>query len=126
VWDTGIGTAPARRYATFSEDHQINNPARDRSKGHVHAPVRRRTGVLEDLLRLFLERGRARADCRIDGWIETVLADESRIPDLIATDIHLRDGATGMEVVERTRLHFPWAGNTGYSSFSYNFSAFSV
>jgi hypothetical protein len=32
---------------------------------------------------------------------EAILADDSRIPDLIVTDIRLRDDATGKEVAGR-------------------------
>jgi CheY-like chemotaxis protein len=31
-------------------------------------------------------------------------------PDIIVTDIRLRDGPTGIEVAERLRQHFAWAG----------------
>ena len=41
---------------------------------------------------------------------EVILADDSRIPDLIVTDIRLRDGVTGKEVADRIRRHFAWAG----------------
>jgi CheY-like chemotaxis protein len=40
---------------------------------------------------------------------EAILADDSRIPDLIVTDIRLRDDATGKEVAGRIRRHFSWA-----------------
>ncbi|RFU49709.1 hybrid sensor histidine kinase/response regulator [Paraburkholderia sp. DHOC27] len=33
VWDTGVGIASSHREAIFTEYYQINNPARDRSKG---------------------------------------------------------------------------------------------
>jgi two-component system CheB/CheR fusion protein len=33
IWDTGPGIAEEHRFAIFEEFHQINNPARERSKG---------------------------------------------------------------------------------------------
>ncbi len=41
---------------------------------------------------------------------EAILADEGRAPDILVTDIRLRDGPNGMEVAERIRQHFAWAG----------------
>ena len=41
---------------------------------------------------------------------EAILADDGRAPDIIVTDIRLRDGPTGIEVAERIRQHFAWAG----------------
>ncbi|WP_160110088.1 hypothetical protein [Caballeronia choica] len=37
---------------------------------------------------------------------DAILADDSRIPDLIITDIRLHDGASGKEVADRIRRHF--------------------
>ncbi|MGF6875055.1 hypothetical protein [Paraburkholderia sp. MM5477-R1] len=45
----------------------------------------------------------------MDGF-DVILADDSRIPDLIVTDIRPRDGATGKEVADSIRRHFAWAG----------------
>ncbi|CAE6704698.1 Adaptive-response sensory-kinase SasA [Paraburkholderia nemoris] len=66
--------------------------------------------VLEGLRRLFLS-----ADALVDAagsmaGFEAILADDCRAPDIIVTDIRLRDGPTGMEVAERIRQHFAWAG----------------
>jgi signal transduction histidine kinase/CheY-like chemotaxis protein len=66
--------------------------------------------VLEGLRRLFSSAGAlVHAAESIDGF-ETILADDSRIPDLIVTDIRLHGGVTGKEVADRIRLHFAWAG----------------
>lgn len=42
--------------------------------------------------------------------IEAILAEEGRVPDIIVTDIRLRDGQTGIEVAKRVRRHFAWVG----------------
>jgi signal transduction histidine kinase/CheY-like chemotaxis protein len=66
--------------------------------------------VLEGLRRLFSSAGAlVHAAESMDGF-EAILADDSRIPDLIVTDIRLRDGATGKQVADRIRRHFAWAG----------------
>jgi signal transduction histidine kinase/CheY-like chemotaxis protein len=66
--------------------------------------------VLEGLRRLFSSAGAlVHAAESIDGF-ETILADDSRIPDLIVTDIRLRGAVTGKEVADRIRRHFAWAG----------------
>lgn len=66
--------------------------------------------VLEGLRRLFSSAGAlVYAAESMDGF-EAILADDSRIPDLIVADIRLRDGATGKEVANRIRRHFAWAG----------------
>jgi CheY-like chemotaxis protein len=41
---------------------------------------------------------------------EAILADDGRVPDIIVTDIRLRNGPTAIEVAERIRRHFSWAG----------------
>ncbi|WP_027801475.1 hybrid sensor histidine kinase/response regulator [Paraburkholderia dilworthii] len=66
--------------------------------------------VLEGLRRLFLNAG-ALVDCAgsMKGF-EAILADDGRAPDVIVTDIRLRDGPDGIEVAERIRQHFAWAG----------------
>ncbi len=42
--------------------------------------------------------------------MKTILAEDGRAPDVIVTDIRLRDGPTGIELAERIRQHFAWAG----------------
>ena len=66
--------------------------------------------VLEGLRRLFVSAG-ARVDSAgsMTG-IEAILADDARVPDVIVTDIRLRDGPTGLEVADRIRQHFAWTG----------------
>lgn len=66
--------------------------------------------VLEGLRRLFSSAGALVLAAESMAGFETILADDSRIPDLIVTDIRLRDGATGTEVADRIRRHFAWAG----------------
>src|SRR5471032_305225 len=66
--------------------------------------------VLEGLRRLFLS-----ADALVDtaesmAGFEAILADDGRVPDIVVTDIRLRDGPTGIEVAERIRRHFAWSG----------------
>ena len=66
--------------------------------------------VLEGLRRLFVSAG-ARVDSAgsMTG-IDAILADDARVPDVIVTDIRLRDGPTGLEVADRIRRHFAWTG----------------
>ena len=66
--------------------------------------------VLEGLRRLFVSAG-ARVDSAgsMTG-IDAILADDARVPDVIVTDIRLRDGPTGLEVADRIRQHFAWTG----------------
>jgi signal transduction histidine kinase len=66
--------------------------------------------VLEGLRRLFLSAGALVDTAESMAGFETILADDGRIPDVIVTDIRLRDGPTGIEVAERIRRHFAWAG----------------
>ncbi|RKR36075.1 MULTISPECIES: hybrid sensor histidine kinase/response regulator [unclassified Paraburkholderia] len=66
--------------------------------------------VLEGLRRLFSSAGSLVHAAESMAGFEAILADDSRIPDLIVTDIRLRDGATGKEVADRIRRHFAWAG----------------
>jgi len=66
--------------------------------------------VLEGLRRLFLSAGALVNTAESMAGFETILADDSRVPDIIVTDIRLRDGTTGIEVAERIRRHFAWAG----------------
>ena len=66
--------------------------------------------VLEGLRRLFSSAGALVHAAESMAGFEAILADDSRIPDLIVTDIRLRDGATGKEVADRIRRHFAWAG----------------
>jgi signal transduction histidine kinase/CheY-like chemotaxis protein len=66
--------------------------------------------VLEGLRRLFSSAGSLVHAAESMVEFESILADDSRIPDLIVTDIRLRDGATGKEVADRIRHHFAWAG----------------
>ncbi|OTP76120.1 Na+/proline symporter / Sensor histidine kinase PrlS [Caballeronia sordidicola] len=66
--------------------------------------------VLEGLRQLFLGVG-ARVDTAESMTeIEAFLIDGSRPPDVTVTDIRLRDGHTGIDVAERIRRHFAWAG----------------
>ncbi|XUW93824.1 hybrid sensor histidine kinase/response regulator (plasmid) [Burkholderia sp. M6-3] len=66
--------------------------------------------VLEGLRRLFSSAGALVYAAESMAGFEAILADDSRIPDLIVADIRLRDGATGKEVANRIRRHFAWAG----------------
>jgi CheY-like chemotaxis protein len=66
--------------------------------------------VLEGLRRLFSSAGALVYAAESMAGFEAILADDSRIPDLIVADIRLRDGATGKEVASRIRRHFAWAG----------------
>jgi signal transduction histidine kinase len=66
--------------------------------------------VLEGLLRLFLSAGALVDTAESMAGFDAILADDGRIPDIIVTDIRLRDGQTGIEVAERIRRHFAWAG----------------
>jgi signal transduction histidine kinase len=66
--------------------------------------------VLEGLRRLFLSAGALVDSAESIKGFEAILADDSRAPDIIVTDIRLRDGPTGIEVAERIRQHFAWAG----------------
>ncbi|WP_260336589.1 response regulator [Paraburkholderia sp. CI2] len=60
--------------------------------------------------RLFSSAGSLVQAAESMAGFEAILADDSRIPDLIVTDIRLRDGASGKEVADRIRRHFAWAG----------------
>ena len=51
--------------------------------------------VLEGLRRLFSSAGALVHAAESMAGFEAILADDSRIPDLIVTDIRLRDGAIG-------------------------------
>jgi len=66
--------------------------------------------VLEGLRRLFLSAGALVDTAESMAGFEAILADDGRAPDIIVTDIRLRDGPTGIEVAERIRQHFAWAG----------------
>jgi CheY-like chemotaxis protein len=66
--------------------------------------------VLEGLRRLFSSAGSLVHAAESMAGFEAILADDSRIPDLIVTDIRLRDGVSGKEVADRIRRHFAWAG----------------
>ncbi|WP_031357322.1 hybrid sensor histidine kinase/response regulator [Caballeronia sordidicola] len=66
--------------------------------------------VLEGLRRLFSSAGALVDTAESMAGFEAILADDGRIPDIIVTDIRLRDGPTGIEVAERIRRHFSWAG----------------
>jgi signal transduction histidine kinase/CheY-like chemotaxis protein len=66
--------------------------------------------VLEGLRRLFVSAGALVDTAESMAEIEAILADDGRIPDIIVTDIRLRDGPTGIEVAERIRRHFAWTG----------------
>jgi CheY-like chemotaxis protein len=62
--------------------------------------------VLEGLRRLFLSAGALVDSAESMTGIEAILADDGRVPDVIVTDIRLRDGPTGVEVAHRVRQHF--------------------
>ena len=66
--------------------------------------------VLEGLRCLFLSAGALVDTAESMAGFEAILADDGRAPDIIVTDIRLRDGPTGIEVAERIRRHFAWAG----------------
>ncbi|KXU94862.1 hypothetical protein CR51_26015 [Caballeronia megalochromosomata] len=66
--------------------------------------------VLEGLRRLFLSAGALVDSAESMKGFEPILVDDGRVPDIIVTDIRLRDGSTGIEVAERIRRHFAWAG----------------
>ncbi|WP_160172431.1 hybrid sensor histidine kinase/response regulator [Caballeronia sordidicola] len=66
--------------------------------------------VLEGLRRLFLSAGALVDTAESMAGFEAILADDGRAPDIIVMDIRLRDGPTGIEVAERIRRHFAWAG----------------
>ncbi|QIE27028.1 Sensor histidine kinase RcsC (plasmid) [Caballeronia sp. SBC1] len=66
--------------------------------------------VLEGLRRLFSSAGALVDSTESMTGIEAILAEEGRVPDIIVTDIRLRDGQTGIEVAKRVRRHFAWVG----------------
>ncbi|MGF7137415.1 signal transduction histidine kinase/CheY-like chemotaxis protein [Paraburkholderia sp. EB58] len=66
--------------------------------------------VLEGLRRLFLSAGALVDSAGSMKGFEAILAEDGRAPDVIITDIRLRDGPNGIEVAERIRQHFAWAG----------------
>ncbi|MFM0395177.1 hybrid sensor histidine kinase/response regulator [Paraburkholderia phytofirmans] len=66
--------------------------------------------VLEGLRRLFSSAGALVDTAGSMAGFEAILADNGRAPDIIVTDIRLRDGPTGIEVAEQIRQHFAWAG----------------
>ncbi|WP_144147032.1 hybrid sensor histidine kinase/response regulator [Paraburkholderia sp. BCC1884] len=66
--------------------------------------------VLEGLRRLFSSAGALVHAAGSMAGFEAILADDSRIPDLIVADIRLGEGATGKDVADRIRRHFAWAG----------------
>jgi signal transduction histidine kinase len=66
--------------------------------------------VLEGLRRLFISAGALVDTAESMAGFEAILADDGRVPDIVVTDIRLRDGPTGIEVAERIRRHFAWSG----------------
>jgi signal transduction histidine kinase/CheY-like chemotaxis protein len=66
--------------------------------------------VLEGLRRLFSSAGALVYAAESMAGFEAILADDSRVPDLVVADIRLREGVTGKEVATRIRQHFAWAG----------------
>ena len=66
--------------------------------------------VLEGLRRLFSSAGALVYAAESMAGFEAMLADDSRIPDLVVADIRLREGVTGKDVANRIRRHFAWAG----------------
>lgn len=82
VWDTGIGIAHEQRERIFEEFYQINNPARDRSRGLGLglATVRRIVQLLDHPLRLRSVAGKGSRFV-----IEAPLADPARIQSVSAT-----------------------------------------
>jgi len=59
---------------------------------------------------LFLSAGALVDSAESMTGIKTILAEDGRAPDVIVTDIRLSDRQTGIEVAERIRRHFAWAG----------------
>jgi signal transduction histidine kinase len=66
--------------------------------------------VLEGLRQLFLGAGARVETAESMTGIDAFLTDGSRPPDITVTDIRLRDGQTGIDVAERIRRKFAWAG----------------
>ena len=66
--------------------------------------------VLEGLRRLFISAGALVDSAESMAGFDAILADDGRVPDIIITDIRLRDGPTGIELAQRIRQHFAWAG----------------
>ena len=66
--------------------------------------------VLEGLRRLFISAGALVDTAESMAGFDAILVDDGRIPDIIVTDIRLRDGPTGIELAQRIRQHFAWAG----------------
>jgi two-component system, sensor histidine kinase len=66
--------------------------------------------ILEGLRRLFEEAGAVIDTAASMRDIEAILAEDGRCPDIVVTDIRLRDGPNGIVVAERIRQHFAWAG----------------
>jgi signal transduction histidine kinase len=66
--------------------------------------------VLEGLRRLFSGAGALVDSAGSMTGIEAILTGDGRVPDAIVMDIRLRDGSTGIDVAERIRRHFSWAG----------------
>ncbi|MBC8724792.1 hybrid sensor histidine kinase/response regulator [Paraburkholderia sp. 31.1] len=66
--------------------------------------------VLEGLRRLFISAGALVDTAGSMTGFEAILADEGRAPDVLVTDIRLREGPNGIELAERIRRRFDWAG----------------
>ncbi|GJH13639.1 hybrid sensor histidine kinase/response regulator [Caballeronia novacaledonica] len=66
--------------------------------------------VLEGLRQLFADAGALLDTAQSLREVESMLTDDARVPDVIITDIRLRDGPTGVELARRIRQHFAWAG----------------
>jgi len=104
-------------YAPISEMTPVigtDNPKSDAStsvlKGKYVLLCDDEPTVLEGLRRLFLSAGALVDTAESMTGIEAILAEDGRAPDVIVTDIRLRDGQTGIEVADRVRRHFAWAG----------------
>jgi signal transduction histidine kinase/CheY-like chemotaxis protein len=82
VWDTGVGIPPEQHERIFEEFYQLNNPARDRSRGLGLglATVRRIVELLECRLTL---RSRVGKGSRF--MLQVPLADPSRVQSVAAT-----------------------------------------
>ncbi len=103
--------APIAQSAPVSvADNQTNVASMSSLKGKYILLCDDEPIVLEGLRRLFSSAGALVNTAGSMAGFEAILADDSRAPDVIVTDIRLRDGPTGIEVAERIRRHFAWAG----------------
>jgi signal transduction histidine kinase/CheY-like chemotaxis protein len=100
----------SRTTPLVDEDHQTSSGLTSVLKSRYVMLCDDDPTVLEGLRRLFLSAG-ALVDCADSmAGFNAILADDGRVPDVIVTDIRLRDGSTGIEVAQQIRRHFAWAG----------------